>query len=224
MVNQIHSHLNSLCIHSIKISANLINQVLSDFNQTNSQRFQPKKNSQCTHPIKKKKSEKMRFSLIFIAFCAASFIIFSSEVRIEVKVDPEDLDDIGDFLFSLGIGNNIITTPIGVRKSRLVLKLFKKILYNLANLFGFACMLVSANLATSYLSQNYQKIDQIKEMEQIANKNVSVSQTVFHRNFTKNYGMMCHLDYGCYKNRCWRSCSSMNKGRQNWCYTEKIYC
>lgn len=41
---------------------------------------------------------------------------------------------------------------------------------------------------------------------------------IFYKNFNAKFNDMCQLDFGCFRDRCWKSCNSMKNGQKQWCH------
>lgn len=160
------------------------------------------------------------FALVIVIF---SLQILQSDAFISINIEPDDLERVSDFFHELMNANNQI--PSSIRQRNIIVKMMKKGIMSSIQLIGVMMTLVGANIISSYwipehgqIQQNpklFQHIGQPpKELEQEQRK------TKIH-NFYQSISRaeICQIDFGCYKNICWRSCHSNIQDKNLWCYT-----
>lgn len=128
--------------------------------------------------------------------------------HISIGIDPEDIEQMSDFLQSIVVNNNNIhseQTSSGMI-SRQQLKRFSHAILQMIGLF---VTLVASNVITEKLTYHRQPVQQ-PNAEIYFRKNISFVDDE----------QRCNKEFGCNKNACWRSCYSVeDDGKKLFCYT-----
>lgn len=152
----------------------------------------------------------MRVLLICIL---STLLLLHSEAFIAINIDPEDLDQVSDFFQSVIVQTS---APMPTNR-RVIIPLIKKMTYSTIQLLGVMMTLVGANILSSFLTPDVAMSRQQQQQQ---------SEIIF-RNFSNNiepkYAEMCKIDFGCNKNRCWKSCNTVVGGKNLWCYASPEY-
>lgn len=153
----------------------------------------------------------MKVTVILILFTMILFLL-QSEAFISINIDPEDLDQVTDFIHTVTI-NDQSQPIISNRKNRVIISMVKKAIFSTIQLVGVMLSLVGANIISVNLvpDASMQQKQQFPQSENILpnqNKTIKIK-----------FGEMCHIDYGCNKNLCWRTCNTVADGKKLWCYT-----
>lgn len=149
----------------------------------------------------------MKLRVLFISLCIFSLLIHS-EGYISVNIDPEDLNQITDFIQTFGMNDQ--SHPITLnQRNRACIKMMKDTIFGIIQLIGVMLSLVGANYLSMKLTPEV-SVQQYKQPE------------IIFRNPTKANNFedikMCKIDYGCNKNLCWKTCNSIVNGTKLWCY------
>lgn len=134
---------------------------------------------------------------VFLFVCA--LLVIQSTALISINFDPDDLDQIIDFVQTININEQ--PRPIQLRKCNMV-KLLKKTLFNMIQMTGIMFTLVGANLISLQFTPIHHP-NQTYESEKINPTNVT---------------NICSIDFGCNNNQCWKTCDKIINGQKTWCY------
>lgn len=159
---------------------------------------------------------------MFVAelFCFVVLMLVAVEGHISIDIDPEDVDKIADFfetIISLNPHQQFLQ-PVA-RTRCCIIRLSKKIVSGVFQMFGIMITLVGANLLTTKLSQVMTSNSQSVVTE------YSYKLEEIHKNHTgTNQIEMCDSknDFGCNRGLCWRSCTQEVFGGddyESWCFS-----
>lgn len=150
----------------------------------------------------------MKLKVLFISLCIFLFVIHS-EGFITINIDPEGMDQVNEFIQTIGI--NIQSHPLTFyQRNRVCLKIMKDTTIAILQLFGVFLTFVAVNhVSTSEVS--------VEQKEQYPQSEIIFRNPTKANNF--EYTKMCKTDYGCNKNLCWKECNSIVNGTKLWCYT-----
>lgn len=157
--------------------------------------------------------------LLLLILFISTLLLLQSEAFISINIDPEDLDQMTDFIHTITINDQpqpIITN----RKKRLIKSVLKKAIFSTIQLVGVMLSLVGANILSMNLVFDAPVQQNPKHVQ---------PEIIFpnQNNITKNikYEDMCHIDHGCNRNLCWRNCNTVADRKEKlWCYTSPTLC
>lgn len=148
--------------------------------------------------------------LLFICLFASS-LLFHSEAYISINIDPEDFDQVSDFLHTIMI-NEQPQSMMQTRKNYLLKSLLKKSIYGSIQLLGVMITLIGANVISTILIPEVPVVQDKQQEIIFQNQNDSNISNL-------KYSEMCNIDFGCNRNLCWKSCNTIVDGKNLWCYT-----
>lgn len=153
----------------------------------------------------------MKVKVFFLFVFAITFLLLQSEAKISLEMNPEDFDQVIEFIQTIAINNhpNWITPN---RKMYLIKSIIKKAALNTIQLIGVMFSLVGANVISSYY---------IPPPTYEFDKNVPNQTFEFNKhvpNLNNPHAEECLIDYGCNKNICWKSCNLTINETKSWCY------
>lgn len=157
----------------------------------------------------------MKVSVLFVSLLVAIFLIEYSEAYISINIEPDDLEQVSDFLHMLMTdGNQILPAPI--TRTRMIVRMITRGLLKIAHYSGIMLTLVGATVISShYIPDSNSKVI-------LQNEQVSGEQKIKINPKILMHSEMCQIDYGCHAGVCWRSCHSNNHSQHFWCYTAPI--
>lgn len=160
------------------------------------------------------KFKKMKVKVLFIGLFA-SVLLLNSEAFISIRLDPEDLERVGDFFQSIMINEQAHTHWIHTPTHRIILSWAKKTAVGVFHLIGVMLALVGANLLSLNLTPDAQM--QVKQQSIEPEKKIQASNDL--SNVVPKYTDICDVDFGCHRSLCWKTCHIIVNEKKQWCFT-----
>lgn len=160
------------------------------------------------------------FSLEIMKFffvCAFLTFIGTLNAHISIKIDPEDLGEVSDFILNLQNHRehhyDVVNSPTKCKLMQIV----TKTMISIIQLVGFMMAMIGSNIITTKLSPLQAEQRQLQEVQPDLHallNNISQINT-------------CNINFGCNKNVCWKTCyvaadvddDENIKKQELWCYT-----
>lgn len=157
----------------------------------------------------------MKVQILLLILFINTILLPQSKAFISINIDPDDLDQVTDFIHTIAI-NDHPQSIISNRKRSVFISVMKKTLFGTIQLVGVTFSLVGANL----LSMHFVPAAPVLQNQQHERPEIVLPNQTKIDNIGNKYQEMCQIDYGCNKNLCWRTCNSTTvSGKKMWCYS-----
>lgn len=177
---------------------------------------------------------KMDLKLNILKFIIISEILICSESTIFVRINPEDLNSVIDFLeniVTVDIRNRQLREAIPYRRSNQLCSLLYRGFLNSMHLTGVMISLIGANILSTILIENVKigKYDPhfvnnvglpILHRTKSLISNTAPTQKLNNiTRFSESISETCNIDHGCNNHTCWKTCHGYSNGTRSWCFT-----
>lgn len=156
---------------------------------------------------------------VFVIFLFLLSFSIQLNALISIEIEPNDLEQVSEILQTF-IQQQQQQLPTRFSTTRVISPLLKSITRSLIQMTGIMLTLVGANLLTLKLEtfivkQPAEKITEINNNTEIISNITALMEK-------------CKNEYGCNRNRCWRTCTSNEElkiekededMKETWCYT-----